>query len=280
MDKEIKMIPLICKECKQEYEAREIDVLGMKMVFGKDYCSACSKKKLEEEEQRNVRLHELELKNKRELWQNTCRIPLRFVAQRFDTFQSNRSKSLSNAYKDCVDYAEKFSIRGCRGYRSLVLYSEGVWGVGKSHLVTSIAHHILDKSEGEIGYCPVRYTSEPNLFLRIRSTFNRQQGEGYHETEAVIFRELTTVPLLIIDDVGKEEVSDPRFVQRVLFAIINGRYDNMLPVIITANSNTDILERHLGGDRGNSATFDRLTEMTCNMFREIIATTYRDYKNR
>jgi DNA replication protein DnaC len=202
------------------------------------------------------------------------------MAQRLDTFKPNRSKSLSNAYKDCVDYIEKYPLCGYRGYRSLVLYSQGVWGVGKSHLVSSIAHGILDKWQGEINYCPVRYTSEPNLFIRIRDTFNRRPQEECHETEADIYHELTTTPLLIIDDMGKEEVSDSRFVQRVLFAIINGRYDNMLPVIITANLNIDMIERHLGGDRGNSAAFDRLAEMTGNNFREIVATSYRNFRNR
>lgn len=271
-----------CIECGQDYEAHEAQILGMKspIIFGGGRCRDCAKKKLEEEELREAQLRELELKNKRENWRKSCGIPMRFMAQKFDTFQPNRSKSLSDAYNDCLDYADKFPMRGYHGYRSMIIYSEGVWGVGKSHLASSIAHKILDRWQGDTSYCPVKYTSEPNLFLRIRNTFNRRQVEGYQETEADVYRELTTTPLLIIDDMGKEEVSDPRFVQRVLFTIINSRYDNMLPIVITANLNVDALEKHLGGDRGNSASFNRLMEMTGNIFREIVATSYRDFRNR
>ena len=284
MTKGINITNRICIEpsCKKEYEAREAQMPGMNnpIVFGGGRCPECAKKNMEDVEKQEAHLRATELGIKREEWRMKCGIPIRFKSQRFKTFNSGRTKSLNNAYKDCIDYVDKYPMRGYHGYRSLVLYSENVWGVGKSHLVSSVAHGILDKWDGEIDYCPVRYISEPNLFLRIRSTFNRRQVEGYQETEAEVYREMTTIPLLIIDDMGKEEVSDPRFVQRVLFTIINGRYDNMLPIVITANLNTDMLERHLGGDRGNSATFDRLIEMTGNVFREIITTTYRDFKNR
>jgi len=282
MDKGITIKQRTCIDCGKEYESHEAQILGMKnpIIFGGGRCPDCAKKKMQEEEEKEAKLRELELNNKREQWRKSCGIPIRFMAQRFETFKSNRSKSLSEACKDCVDYVAKYPLRGYHGYRSLILYSQGVWGVGKSHLASSIAHGVLDKWQGEIGYCPVRYTSEPNLFMRIRNTFSRHPQEEYHETEADVYRELTTTPLLIIDDMGKEEVSDPRFVQRVLFTIINGRYDNMLPMVITANLNTDMLERHLGGDRGNSAAVDRLAEMTGNNFREIIATSYRDFRNR
>ncbi len=279
---EIRIVTRKCVDCGKEYQARAVQILGLTnpLVFGGKHCPDCSEGHFKEVEQREKQLYESELKSKRENWRRTCGIPMRFMVQRFETFEPNRSKSLISAYNDCVDYADKFPLRGYHGYRSLVLYSEGVWGVGKSHLIASIGHRILDKWAGETNYCPVRYISEPNLFMRIRNTFNRQNAEGYHETEAEVYRELTSIPLLIIDDMGKEEVSDPRFVQRVLFTIINGRYDNMLPVVITANLNTDMLEKHLGGDRGNSAAFDRLIEMTGNVFREIVATSYRDFRNR
>lgn len=280
MTKGIEITKRICLDCHNEYESHEARILGLTnpIVFGGGCCPDCAKRRMEEEEAKEKQLHDLEIKNKRESWRNNCGIPQRFMGQRFESFSPGRSKSLSHAFNDCVDYAGKFPLRVYHGYRSLVLYSEGVWGVGKSHLVASIVHKILDRWEGESSICPVRYISEPNLFLRIRATFNNQ--EKYHETESDIYRELITIPLLVIDDMGKEEVSDPRFVQRVLFAIVNGRYENMLPLVITANLNPDMLDRHLGGDRGNSATFDRLAEMTGNVFREICATSYRDFRNR
>lgn len=281
-NKGIKVTNRVCIECGRDYKAREMQILGMSnpMIFGGGRCSECARVKMDTEEAREKAMRELEQNNRREHWRGSCGIPRRFINVRFGNFKDRGIKSLIRSFNNCVEYADKFPMRGYHGYNSLVLYSVGVWGVGKTHLVSSIAHRILDRWAGDTEYCPVKFVSEPNLFIRIRNTFNRHQSEEYQETEADIYRQLTTVPLLIIDDIGKEEVGDPRFVQRVLFTIINGRYDNMLPVIITANLDTDMLERHFGGDRGNSATFDRLAEMTGNIFREIQATSYRDFNNR
>ena len=115
------------------------------------------------------------------------------------------------------------------------------------------------------------------MFRRIRATFNHIEKQ---ETEEGIYKLLTTIPLLIVDDVGKEEVSDSRFVQRVWFSVINGRYDNMLPIVITANLNPDKIAYHLGGSRNNEASFDRLYEMVGGVFWENEGKSYRREANK
>jgi len=110
------------------------------------------------------------------------------------------------------------------------------------------------------------------MFRRIRATFNHTVNK---ETEQDIYKLLTTIPLLVVDDIGKEEVSDPRFVQRVWFSVINGRYDNMLPIVITANLTPDEIAYHLGGSRNNEASFDRLYEMVGGVFWENEGKSYR-----
>jgi len=285
MNDNIKTTKRICKEpsCQREYEAREASILGLTnpIVFGMGYCPDCTKKKHEEDETREKLILATEVKNKRESWRNSCGIPYRFMAHSFETFQPGRSDSLRRAYNKCIEYADKYPWRNYRGYQSLALTSDKAWGVGKTHLVCSIAHKIFDKWDGSPTLSPIRFISESNLFLRIRNTFNRQNNdEVRRETEGDIYREITTVPLLIVDDMGKEEVSDPRFVQRVWFTIINERYDNMLPMVITANLNPDALAWHLGGSRSNSASFERIMEMTGNVFYQIDTTTYRDLRNR
>jgi len=107
---------------------------------------------------------------------------------------------------------------------------------------------------------------------RWRRTYDHRDGE---ETEDEVLRKLVGIPLLIIDDVGKEEVADSRFVQRVWFSIINTRYDNLRPVIITANLSPDEISYHLGGNKNNEATFDRLYEMLQGVFYEIKGKSYR-----
>lgn len=267
----------VCIDCKEEYESRTFNVLGSKLTMDKGRCQKCARIKREEADRKELEQEQFVRNSKREEWRKSCGIPLKFQKERFDTYKP-LNVSLRAALDDCKDFTDKFPPYS-NGYRSLYLYSDGVWGVGKSHLACSMVHDILDKWDGTRQVCPVYYVSEPLLFRRIKSTFNKH--EGYQaETEDDIYRQLTTIPLLVIDDMGKEEVSDSRFVQRTLFTIIDGRYNNMLPMVITANKTPEKLEQHLGGDKGNCASFERLMEMTGNNFRELTGKTYRDLRNR
>jgi DNA replication protein DnaC len=255
--------------------------MGITYVFGGGYCPECCKKQGEGKKRQEEESLAKELSAKREQWRRECGIPLRFMGSRFERFDRKVSGNIVKAWKECQEYAEGFLPKLPQQSKSLVLYSPNIWGVGKTYLVCSIGHSILDKWQGETSRCPVCFISEPQLFLRIRTTYNRRSIDETHaETEEEIYRKLTWVPLLILDDVGKEEVSDPRFVQRVLFALIDGRYQNMLPMVITANLDLDGIDRHLGGDRGNSASMDRLAEMTGNTFLELKGNSYRDFSKR
>lgn len=265
-----------CRQCGNEYEAHFGHIAGITIEFGHGYCPECRKKLLDEEEKRDTGNKLKQLNSQREKWRVSCGIPLRYQVSRFANFDISVSGSIRKVMKICQEYADKFLPHTPTKSLSLVLYSRNTWGVGKTYLACSIAHEILDKWMGEPQYCPIMFVSEPQLFLRVRSTFNRREGE----TEEEIYRQLSSTPLLILDDVGKEEVSDPRFVQRVLFSVIDSRYQKMLPIVITANLDTDGLDKHLGGDRGNSASMDRIVEMTGNNFYELIGESYRDISKR
>ena len=282
MTSKIEKVNKSCLECNQEYEAHIGDALGIKIEFGGGYCPTCRQKKLDEEERIEFEARQKETASKRENWRGECGIPLRFRESRVDKFDTKVDKSIVNMWHECGEYINQFSFSKPQGVKSLVMYSQGIWGVGKTYLACAISNGILDKWDNETGLCPVCFVSEPQLFLRVRSTYNRRGNDdrNHQETEEEIYRHLTRVPLLILDDVGKEEVSDPRFVQRVLFAVIDGRYQNMLPMVITANLNPDELDLHLGGNRGNSASMDRLTEMTGNIFWELRGQSYRDMSKR
>ncbi len=270
-----------CKDCGKTFTYKIGHILGVAIPWGKDYCPECSRKYWEEQKRKEEEAENNRIQAQRERWRSECGIPLHFRDSRFENFNMSVDKSIVKMEKQCQEYAEKFSFTNPQLSKTILMFSFGIWGLGKTRLVCATANAILDKwKAGDPGMCPVTFISEPQLFLRIRATFNRQNGESHKETEDDIYRKLTRVPLLILDDVGKEEVSDPRFVQRVLFAIINGRYENMLPIIITANLDADGLDRHMGGDRGNSASMDRLIEMTGNIFWELKGQSYRDVSKR
>ncbi len=169
------------------------------------------------------------------------------------------------------------AIRNFSG-KSIILSSPDIYGVGKTHLVCCLLHHLVyttekvkTNTEGRIikrYKCPVFMTSETKILARIKNTYN-QHYEG--ETEDTIYKNLIETGLLIIDDVGKVRPRDLSFLQGVYYRIIDERYGNNDPIIITTNLSPAELEKHIGG-----ASADRLREM-CGK-NNIIVMTGKSYR--
>lgn len=262
-----------CLGCGEEFDSRTFIVMGIRMNFDQGFCPACRDKKAAEYQAREEVARLAANAKKRHEWRYGCGIAMKFMKEAFATFDSERQP---RAYKKCVDYAHGFPLERTQGYPSLLLFSPGVWGVGKTHLVCSIAHCILDRWDGEEIGCPVLFITEPDLFRRIQATYNiRVEERAWHETEDDVFNHVTNAPLLILDDIGKEERADPRFVQRVLFAIIDGRYRLELPMVLTTNLAPEKLSAHLGGERGNEASYGRIVEMCKGKFIKMDGEDYR-----
>lgn len=265
--------PRVCIDCGREYNAQVYILIGARLVFGGGRCSECNGKKWAEDEAKEKAKHDAMVKNTRRLWRSRCGIPLKFQKTRFETFEKDWIPKLAKAFRVSQDFAEKFPIEKPRGYHSLFLFSEESWGIGKTHLACSIAHRIIDRWDGEEEItCPVKFISEPDLYSRITSTYDRKDRV---ETEADILKELIAVRLLIVDDIGKRSVVDPNFVQRIMFSIIDGRYKAMLPVVITSNLNPDELGEYTGGTRRSEATLDRIMEMCNRVSYKMEGKSYR-----
>lgn len=97
-----------------------------------------------------------------------------------------------------------------------------------------------------------------DLFSDIRSSYH---GEA---SEAKMIDTFNTADLLIIDDLGKEKIS--AWSASILFAIINARYERMLPTIITTNLGYDDLANTLGEDGTRAAAIvSRIKETSVNL---------------
>ena len=98
-----------------------------------------------------------------------------------------------------------------------------------------------------------------DLLGRIKHTFGK---EGADEWE--VLQTYKTVPLLVIDDMGKEPPTD--WAISTVYSIVNARYEACLPTIVTTNYATgDLISRMTpkatGDDTTAIATVDRLLEM-------------------
>jgi len=197
-------------------------------------------------------------------------IPLRFRGCSFDNFIGGDA-----AKEQCRAFVEKYTREvgrknpweGCYsrpdidGYPGSILLS-GNTGCGKTHLAAAICRELV--SQGKSG--DTFFITVPELLLSIRSTFgvnkisrskwiSEERGGEIPETEDEIIDAYSSIELLILDDLGAEKSSD--YTISTLYLIIDRRYRNMLPTIIT--SNLTIAEI---GDKLDARIASRLSEMT------------------
>lgn len=174
-------------------------------------------------------------------------IKKRFRGRTFENFITD-TPGRTRAYKIARRYAETFSERYANGDG---LYIEGTNGTGKTHLAGAIALHLINKG------IPVVCKTADDLLHDIKKAY-----EDEHTKESAVLDAYKSVDLLIIDDLGKEQCSDWGITN--LYTIINDRYEDMKPTIITTNYSTEDLKRALtpkGFDSGKiAAIISRLWE--------------------
>lgn len=118
--------------------------------------------------------------------------------------------------------------------RSLYLFSETPreedWaerklqhGNGKTHLAVACLRALLEN--GALGPGSARFINVPALFYQIRDTFQAQ------ERTWPMLKKLIDLPLLILDDVGAEKVTE--WTAEALYLVLDGRLGR--PTILTSN---------------------------------------------
>ncbi|MCX8061511.1 MAG: ATP-binding protein [Anaerolineales bacterium] len=109
------------------------------------------------------------------------------------------------------------------------LFLQGGYGCGKTHLAAAIANMAVQL------HVPTLFLTVPDLLDSLRSTIS--DGESSFEEH---FNEIRTIRLLILDDFGTQNATP--WAQEKLFQIINYRYINRLPTVITTNLRLDQIE--------------------------------------
>ncbi|WP_180955789.1 ATP-binding protein [Mediterraneibacter gnavus] len=149
-------------------------------------------------------------------------IKKRFQQRTFPNFRCDTA-GRKKSYAIAKEYADNFAYHKARGDG---LYIEGTNGTGKTHLAAAIALQLI--GEGT----PVICKTSSDLLMDIRRSFDNREVN-----EAQILDIYKKVDLLIIDDLGKEQCSD--WSMSTLYSILNDRYEDMKPTIITTNYNAD-----------------------------------------
>ena len=131
-----------------------------------------------------------------------------------------QANSLEMAFNQANHYA-----RNLNGW----LLLQGGYGCGKTHLAAAIANFAV-----EMGV-PTLFLTVPDLLDMLR--FSYDSDDTTFESR---FNEIRNASLLILDDFGTQNATG--WAQEKLFQIINYRYINKLPLVITTNLSLDDIE--------------------------------------
>ena len=140
------------------------------------------------------------------------------------TFEAYDESTGFAAYKHmCERYAYNFNKDTSIG---LVLH--GSLGVGKTHLATAIGNFLVYEMGVSCYFAPVA-----SLMRDIQKSFKKKPGDDTPDYEYLC----KTVDLLILDDLGRQKNSE--WSEQILFDIIDSRYRQKKPIVITTNLNPE-----------------------------------------
>jgi DNA replication protein DnaC len=156
-------------------------------------------------------------------------IPKRFIGRTIESFiattpEQRRAQAIARAY------AGRFDELLDKG-KGLIF--GGGPGTGKSHLAGGILQAIFPKHVGV-------YTTLMGMLFAIRDTYGKKGGR----TEGEVIEELSSVPLLVLDEVGAQRGTNEELL--MLFEVMDRRYRRMLPVILITNQDIEGLKTFVG----------------------------------
>ena len=204
---------------------------------------------LKEEERKKQEKLKKELEWRIEVNKRNSGMPGRFKHRTFETFKESPENDY--AFRIAKAYAERFEELRIKEKNGLYIY--GTVGTGKTHLAAAIANELLNDGIKVICMASV------DLLAKIRATYKTESGN-----DDAIIQEFKTADLLIIDDLGKEKATE--WSAQTIYAIINARYENELPTIITTNYGlSELVDRLAPAGSADkitaTATVDRLREV-------------------
>lgn len=139
----------------------------------------------------------------------------------FKTFRPRGRPGIGEKQQESI----QASFEACQAYAHELdgwLLLTGAYGSGKTHLAAAIANEAV-----EIGV-PTVFLTVPDLLDTLRASFD-SNDTTFNEA----FERIRSASLLILDDFGTHNATE--WARERLFQILNHRYINRLPLVVTMN---------------------------------------------
>ena len=146
----------------------------------------------------------------------------------FETFEARGRKGLGDLHATSIEMAFNQSRVYAQSLNGWLLL-EGPYGCGKTHLAAAIANFAV-----EMGV-PTLFLTVPDLLDMLRFAYGAEDT-----TFEQRFDEIRNAKLLVLDDFGTQNATG--WAQEKLFQIINYRYINKLPMVVTTNLSLSEIE--------------------------------------
>jgi len=149
----------------------------------------------------------------------------------FDSFKTRGRKGLGELQANSLEWA----FNRARQYASSLngwLLLQGGFGCGKTHLAAAIANHVVGMG------VPTLFLTVPDLLDTLRFSYDSEDTPFEQR-----FEEIRNAPLLVLDDFGTQNAT--AWAQEKLFQIVNYRYINKLPLVVTTNLDLDEIEARI-----------------------------------
>lgn len=190
-------------------------------------CPSCLEIK-KEQDQIELRKREALQRKQMYVWHKLKQraIPDTFEKCNFDNYRLESGKDQAEVFAACKHFSTNFSRAKKNNIHGLFV---GNTGTGKTHLAVAMLKEISQQ-----GYSAL-FTTLSEMSLSVRSTFGKDKSAN----EAAMLNTYYGIDFLIIDECAvKFKSSD--YELRLLFEIVNKRYQNGNPTLILSNSMQDI----------------------------------------
>jgi DNA replication protein DnaC len=165
----------------------------------------------------------------------------------FESFQPRGRKGLGEMQANSLEMAFNQARHFAQNLNGWLLLRGG-YGSGKTHLAAAISNFAVGMG------VPTLFLTVPDLLDTLRFSYDSEDTtfEGR-------FDEIRNAPLLVLDDFGTQNVTG--WAQEKLFQIVNFRYINKLPLVITTNLSLEEIEARI---RSRLIDRDLVTDVRIN----------------